>query len=219
MGTNPYVGIAYTTHNNSVLDTSVIDHVTLEINNVPDTNLLNFVGKNQDNKSTLLTWTSTGEINIDHFEIQRSLGNTDFQIIGTVVANGNPGQSQNYSFTDYLPSDGNNYYRLKQVDKSRNASYSAMVLVRFNLKAIIIYPNPAHDNIYIRNNDNFSNGKKIIVQLLDFSGKLIYKQEFQTYGVDINTFKIPQTIAEGMYVLLIANSNGDKQTEKVYISR
>ncbi len=219
LGTNPYVGIAYTTHNNSVLDTSVIDHVTLEINNVPDTNLLNFVGKNQDNKSTLLTWTSTGEINIDHFEIQRSLGNTDFQIIGTVVANGNPGQSQNYSFTDYLPSDGNNYYRLKQVDKSGNASYSAMVLVRFNLKAIIIYPNPAHDNIYIRNNDNFSNGKKIIVQLLDFSGKLIYKQEFQTYGVDINTFKIPQTIAEGMYVLLIANSNGDKQTEKVYISR
>jgi hypothetical protein len=219
LGTNSYIGVAYTTRNNAVLDTSILDNVSLKISDDPASNLLSFVGKNHDNRYTLLEWITTNEINSDHFEIQKSAGNTDFKTIGTVIASGNVGQSQNYTFADHLPSDGNNYYRLKQVDKNGKTSYSAIVLVRFNLKAIIIYPNPAHDCIYIRNNQNFSKGKKLIVRLLDFSGKLIHREDFQTYGVDINTFKIPKNIAFGMYVLTIANANGEKQTEKVYITR
>jgi hypothetical protein len=219
MGTNPYVGIAYTTHNNTLLDTAVVDNVSLRISGVLDTNLLNFTGKNQDNKNALLTWTTTNEINSDHFEIQRSLGNTDFQTIGKLKCYGTTSQSHDYTFTDFLPENGNNYYRLKQVDKNGKAFYSSVVLVRFNLKAIIIYPNPAYDKIYIRNNNHFSNGKKIIARLLDAAGKLILKQEFQTYGVDINTFNIPEKISEGLYVLTITNTIGERQSEKVYITR
>lgn len=219
LGTNPYVGIAYTTHNNTLLDTAVVDNITLQISGVLDSNLLVFDGKNLDNKNVLLEWTTTRELNHDHFEIQRSQGNTDFQTIGTVEAIGTTSKSNDYTFTDYLPSDGNNYYRLKQVDKNGNTSFSSIVLVRINLKAVLIYPNPAYDKIYIRNNDHFSNNKKIIARLLDLSGKLISKQEFPTYGVAINTFAIPPGISEGMYLLMIANSNGEKQTEKVYITR
>jgi hypothetical protein len=219
LGINPYVGIAYSTHDNSVLGTAVVSNVALQIGGILDTNLLYFVGKNENNKNALLAWTTASELNNDHFEIQRSLGNTDFKTIGTVKAKGITSQSQDYSFTDYLPADGNNYYRLKQVDKSGKVFYSSVVMVRFNLKAIILYPNPAYDKIYIRNNDHFSDGKKITVRLFDLSGKLIVKREFQTYGVDINTFNIPATISGGMYVLIISNKNGEKQTEKVYITR
>jgi len=219
LGTNPYVGIAYTTRNNTVLDTAVVDNVALRISGVLDSNLLTFTGKNQNNRNTLLSWTTTNDVNNDYFEIQKSKGNTDFQTIGTVKANGIHSQSKDYSFIDYLPENGNNYYRLKQVDKSGQISYSSVVLVRFNLKTIIIYPNPAHDKIYIRNNDNFSNGNKIIARILDLSGKLIFKKEFETYGVDINTLNIPKQIAEGMYVLVITNNKGEKQIEKVYINR
>jgi hypothetical protein len=136
-----------------------------------------------------------------------------------VKANGIHSQSKDYSFIDYLPEDGNNYYRLKQVDKSGQISYSSVVMVRFNLKTIIIYPNPAYDKIYIRNNDNFSNGNKIIARILDLSGKLIFKKEFETYGVDVNTLNIPKRIAEGMYVLMITNNKGEQQIEKIYINR
>jgi hypothetical protein len=105
------------------------------------------------------------------------------------------------------------------VDKSGQISYSSVVMVRFNLKTIIIYPNPAYDKIYIRNNDNFSNGNKIIARILDLSGKLIFKKEFETYGVDVNTLNIPKRIAEGMYVLMITNNKGEQQIEKIYINR
>ena len=219
LGTNPYVGIAYTTHDNNVLDTAVVDNVALRISGVLDTNLLTFFGKNLDNKTSLLTWTTSSEMNNDHFEIQRSAGNTDFKTIGKIKASGTTSQSHDYNFTDYLPLDGNNYYRLKQVDKTGKATYSSVAMVRFNLNSVIIYPNPAYDKIYIRNNDHFSNGAKITVRLLDLSGKLIIKKELDTYGVDINTFYLPQKIAEGMYVLMISNSKGEKQSEKVYITR
>ncbi|MEO8822980.1 MAG: T9SS type A sorting domain-containing protein [Ginsengibacter sp.] len=219
LGTNPYVGIAYTTRNNAVLDTAVVDNVALRMSGVLNTNLLNFVGRNQDNKRSLLSWTTTNEVSNDHFEIQRSSGNTDFKTIGNVKVSGNKSQSHDYTFTDYLPQDGKNYYRLKQVDKSGKASYSSVVMVGFNLKSIIIYPNPAYDKIYIRNNSHFSNDKKIIVRLLDLSGKLIVKQEFQTFGEDINTLNIPSKLSEGFYVLMITNSIGEKQSEKIYITR
>lgn len=219
LGTNPYVGIAYTPKNNTLLDTAVVDNVALRISGVLDSNLLTFTGKNQNNRSAILSWITANDANNNYFEVQRSKGNSDFENIGTVKAIGGHSQSKEYRFIDYLPEDGNNYYRLKQVDKSGQISYSSVVPVKFNLKAIIIYPNPAYDKIYIRNNDNFSNGNKIIVSILDLSGKLIFKKEFDTYGIDINTLNIPKHIAEGMYVLMITNSKGEKHIEKVYINR
>ncbi len=193
--------------------------MALRIGGVLDSNLLTFGGKNQNNKNSLLIWTTTNEIDNDYFEIQRSSGSTDFETIGNVKASSTPSQSHDYTFTDYLPQDGNNFYRLKQVDKRGKVSYSSVVMVRFNLKAISIYPNPAYNKIYIRNNEHFSNGGKIIASLLDFSGKSILKQEFTTYGVDINALHIPQQVAEGMYILMISNNKGEKYTEKVYITR
>lgn len=217
LGTNPYVGIAYTTRNNSVLDTSIVDNIALKMSDVPASNILNFTGKNKNNKNALLSWTIENEIVGDYFEIQRSLGNTDFTTIGKVLVISNTAQSHDYSFTDYFPSNNNNYYRLKQVDKNGKATYSSIIQVKFNLKIMIIYPNPAQNKIYIRNNNHFTNGKNLIVQLLDIHGRIVYKEEFRTYGVDLNTLIIPKTMPPGIYVLMIANSNGEKQTEKIYI--
>ncbi len=219
MGPNSYVGIAYTTHDNTVLDTAVVDNVALRISGALSFNLVNFIGKNENDKKTLLTWATTGEINNDHFEIQRSSSNTDFKTIGLVKRDNAPSGLHNYAFTDLSPQDGNNYYRLKQVDAEGNVSFSSIVLVRFNFKKIAIYPNPASTKIYINNNYNFSNGKNITVQLLDFNGKLLYGQVLKTNGINISTFNIPAKINNGMYVLTVTSSKGDKQSELVFINR
>ncbi|MDE3183665.1 MAG: T9SS type A sorting domain-containing protein [Bacteroidota bacterium] len=219
LGTNPYVGMAYTTHNNSVLDTAIVDNVYFKASGALGVNLINFKGRNQDNKNALLSWTTTGEINNDRFEIQRSGPNTDFKTKGTVQGNGTTSKTHNYFFTDNFPEDGNNYYRLREVDINGTFSYSPVVLVRFNFKKITIYPNPAHDKIYIRNNDNFSKGKIINVQLMDFNGKVLFKKQFQTNGVNIITFNIPAKIINGIYILMVTNSDGEKQGDKFFINR
>ena len=219
LGPNAYVGIAFSRNDNTGTDTAYVDNVALRISGALDVNLVDFNGKNINNKTTLLNWSTTAEINNDYFEIQRSGANTDFKAIGTVKGSGTTSQMHNYTFVDNSPQDGDNYYRLKQVDLNGNVSYSSIVLVRFNFKKISIYPNPARSKIYISNNENFSKKKNVNVQLLDYSGKVLYKQEFQTNGINIITFNIPGSLANGMYVLLVTNAEGDRQGEKIFINR
>ena len=219
LGTNPYVGIAYTTHNNSVLDTTLVDNVTLTVGGVLSVTLIDFNAKNVNNQSALLNWTTTVEINNDRFEIQRSTSNTDFETIGSVTGNGTTFKSHTYTFTDNEPEDGTNYYRIKQRDKNGNISYSSVVSVRFDFRKIEIFPNPAHNKIYIRNNNKFSNQQRLKIQLLDFSGKTLFSQVSKTSDKDRITFNIPPKIPNGMYLIIVTNIKGEKQGDKIWITR
>ncbi len=108
---------------------------------------------------------------------------------------------------------------LKQIDKNGNISYSPIVLVKFNFRKIFIYPNPATNKIYITNNLNFSKGKNINLQLLDFGGKVLYNKDYKTDGANIITFNIPSKIPNGMYVLVVTNLEGYQQGEQIFINR
>ncbi len=219
MGPNSYVGIAYTTHNNLLAGTAVVDNVTLTMGDALQTNVLNFQGKNINEKQSLLTWVTTKESQNDHFEIERSTKNTDFKVIGTVPGNGTTSKTYNYNFTDNSPQDGVNFYRLKQVDINRKATYSSVILVDFNFRKIKIFPNPARDKIYIHNNDNFSFTDNLKIELMDFSGKVVYKEVFKTKDVNIITLNVPPALANGMYIIRVINSKEEKQGDKIFISR
>ncbi len=219
LGPNAYVGIAYTTHNNAVLDTTLVDGVTLRLGGVLSVNLIDFNAKNVNDKSALLNWTTTAEINNDRFEIERSTSNTNFETIGSVAGNGTTSKSHAYTFTDNDPEDGTNYYRIKQIDKNGNISYSSIVSVRFNFRKIEIFPNPAHDKIYIRNNNKFSNQQNLKIQLLDFSGKVLYNQVSKSNIDNIITVNIPAKFSNGMYLIMVTNSKGEKQGDKIWITR
>ncbi|HET7116576.1 MAG TPA: T9SS type A sorting domain-containing protein, partial [Hanamia sp.] len=219
LGTNPYVGFAYTTHDNTVLGTAVVDNISLRVQDPLGINLVNFNGKNINEKYALLNWTTSGEINVDHFEIERSSVNSDYKMIGKINGNGTTSTSHDYTFEDTEPMDGKNFYRLKEVDINGNASYSSIVPVTFNFKKIEIFPNPANKQIYIRNNNNFSNGNNLKIELTDFAGKVLYKQTSSSLGANIITVNIPTNIVNGVYVVIVTNSNGEKQGAKIFINR
>jgi len=219
MGPNSYVGIAYTTRNNSVSGTAVVDNVTLAMGDALQVNLLNFNGKNVNEKQALLNWTTTSESQNDHFEIERSGKNTDFKLIGSVSGKGTTTKIHNYTFTDNSPQDGVNFYRLKQVDINGKATYSSVIIVNFNFRKIKIFPNPARDKIYIHNNDNFSIGDNLKIELMDFSGKIVYKQIFKTKGINIITINVPGGLANGMYIIMAINSKEEKQGDRIFINR
>jgi len=119
---------------------------------------------------------------------------------------------------DTNPDDGVNYYRIKQVDKDGQVSYSQAISVRFNFRKIEIFPNPASNKIYIRNNSNFSNNQKLKIQLLDFSGKVLFNKISEPTS-NIITVNISPKISNGMYLLIVTNSKGEKQGDKVWITR
>lgn len=219
MGTDSYVGIAYTTTNNTVLDTARVSNVTLTLGGVLSANIINFSGRNVGDKYSFLHWKDEGINSNAHFEIERSAVNTDFKKIGSVSVTSGPQSGNDYSFKDMYPENGANFYRLKRVLNDGTIAYSSIVKVSFNMKKIGIFPNPAHKQIFIRNNKNFSEGENIKIELSDFEGKVLYRQNVATTGVDITKIDIPSTISDGMYLIIITNSKGEQQGEKIYITR
>ena len=75
--------------------------------------------------SCTLNWSAKGNINNDHYDIERSSDGISFTKIGSVNAIAS-GDVQQYNFNDVMPLPGNNYYRLKQVDKDGSSQYSSI---------------------------------------------------------------------------------------------
>jgi uncharacterized repeat protein (TIGR01451 family) len=147
-----------------------------------------------------VTWKTSIEEDVKHFEVLRSTNGVDFTTIGTVQ----PGQT-NYLFVDKDPLKGYNYYRLKSVDMDGSASYSTIVLVNVKNGADIIsslYPNPATGNATLKLQGTVDGN--VLVQVLDQQGRLVTTRQF---GVQhTGEFKTPLdlgNLSKGSYVLRI----------------
>lgn len=111
---------------------------------------ISFTAVKQGN-AALLNWTTASEQNTKDFIIERSTNGNDYTQIGMVAASTNSSVGYNYNFTDNnLASVQTNYYRLKMEDINGDFTYSPIQIVNFNESdAILVYPNPATDNITI----------------------------------------------------------------------
>jgi Secretion system C-terminal sorting domain len=217
LGTNIYGGLAYTSHDINTSGIAVVDNVTV-MGSIPlPVTLVNFTATNKNNQYTLLNWETSAEIDFDHFEIEHSAATSPFTIIGTVASNHNTQTDQLYNFRDNSPADGDNYYRLKMVDKDGKTSYSKVVKVVFNLAIMTLYPNPASDKVYLKNNMLFTGNEQITVVLINPLGQQLLNKSINTNGLDLITVNFPSGIKSGVYYLKAINSKGQKQNWKIVI--
>jgi hypothetical protein len=218
LGSHAYVGLAHTSHNGLVLGTGVMDNVTVIVHTDTSTvKLLDFTGSNVNNQYTQLNWTTGSENGFDHFEIEHSTSNTNYVKIGIVNGIGDSQFQQFYAFADNLPSEGANYYRLKMVAKDGHFTYSNIVTVNFSLAVVEIYPNPAKNVLYLKNNVNFTNSEPMEVVMVNPVGQRLFSQTLTTAGETVLIVKFPVALADGVYFLKATNSTGQKQTWKVQI--
>lgn len=73
-----------------------------------------------------LRWSTSTETNSDRFEIEHSLTGVSWITIGTITAQGNSIQPYNYIYSDNIPQQGTNYYRLKMIDLDGSYTYSGI---------------------------------------------------------------------------------------------
>jgi hypothetical protein len=98
-----------------------------------------------------ITWSTATEQNSDHFVVERSTDNTDFQGIGELPAAGESSNQHDYSYTDMAPPSGTVYYRVREVDHD-GISMLTTTVVAFNEAAPdapLLYPNPALDQVNV----------------------------------------------------------------------
>ncbi len=220
LGNYAYAGIAYTTHNNGAQGTAAVDSVRLFNNGVLPIELGRLAGSNVNNEYASLQWTSSNELESDGFEIERSDDNVHYYLIGSENVNTSGAGSHNYTFKDQHPLSGINYYRIKQSSKDGELKYSNVLPLSFNTYTFNIYPNPAHNQLFVRYGDDLGVGKKVSIQLINTLGVIVYQQQITLQGA-ANTLVLglPASISSGMYIVQAVNEKGEKRTRTLFVER
>ena len=154
-----------------------------------------------------LTWITATEINNDFFTVERSVDAIDFEKVVTVPGAGNSNQILNYAAVDEDPYYGISYYRLKQTDYDGKYEYSNIVAVMIiKTSDLIIYPNPATENLTFLFND--VTDADVLIEIFDVQGKLVYlKRHKTTKGANYINISL-SSFSQGMYfVKLIAENS------------
>jgi hypothetical protein len=171
----------------------------------------------RQNSSVYLQWSTSSELNNDHFEVLHSGDGSNFVKIGTVPGHLNSSVFQNYFFDDPSPFNGMNYYRLKQVDLDGHASYSIILSIDMDLVNNIyfqVYPNPAHDRVTISCN-GLPAGNRINVDMFNSGGSLVYRQTAVPGSNGGITITRSGSMYSGVYYIRITLPSGETREERL----
>jgi hypothetical protein len=151
------------------------------------------------NEGVLLTWTTANEGNYTGFTLEKQNGDR-FIALNNLQSNG----MGTYTYIDHSPTTGTNAYRLMQSGLEANISYSKIVSALYNSDPLIIYPNPAKDNINIYVNMPANNSTSLYqMSVYDPSGTLITtKQISRSYTQSISELRL------GTYIVRVTDNNG-----------
>jgi len=167
--------------------------------------LLSFTGRNEG-AFNRLDWITATEVNNDYFVIERSTDGVTFGRIGEKDGAGNSSSQLSYDFYDRYPAEGNNYYRLKQVDFNGSHSYSGIVNVATHYSASYIEnvrPNPTNGEIFF---DFVSeNSTTIHITITDMFGRVVMDEQRQVEKGRTAQQALINEISGGIYTLKVSD--------------
>ena len=102
-------------------------------------------------KKSVLYWTAPNVQNVKYFIIQRTDDLMKWVSVDSIFLLNNY-TANTFNYTDQMPLNGFNYYRIKAIynDGTFNYSITKKILLETNLQNFKIYPNPAKDEVSIQ---------------------------------------------------------------------
>jgi hypothetical protein len=158
--------------------------------------LKDFSGRQASQQTIYLEWTTKAGNTCADLRIERSFENGEFEEV--YQYNGICGETdkdQDYSYVDTIMKGGKYGYRINE----NNGDYSDTLFVQAftDGAAVVVYPNPARDFIYLRFSDN--NVVRGDIELIDELGKLHISLQNTDLKEGIRVSEIPR----GIYTLLL----------------
>jgi len=159
-----------------------------------------------------LDWNTETEQDNDYFDLEHSTDGVDFRSIKTITGAGTTDERQTYTYTHINPANGNNYYRLRQVDFDGKESFSEIVVVKFTSKfdEVRVFPQPASSEatIYL-SSPAYESGTMTVY---DINGRLIHSNNIELIeGENYLNLNCANWIA-GHYVIYIQGERIGEET-------
>lgn len=153
------------------------------------------------NGQTKLVWSTTNEINITGYTIERSVDGINFTDAGLV--NAANADNNNYTFTDLVINSGVTYYRIHITDRAGVVKYSSIIAINNKkIDQLSIFPNPVVNNLYV-SHKKATDGATLKVYGMDgrkMNELIVSKNAIQS---TINA----TSLAKGAYKLVFTNGD------------
>ncbi len=161
-----------------------------------------------EEQNVRLNWNTSAETNSDRFEIQRSRDGKNWGTLASVNANGESTVNQVYTYLDQQPRSGNNFYRLKMVDRDNTFAYSSVKSIRIDGKELVVaYPNPSDGPVQL----TVADWKRVrSITAVDMDGRKV----FDTGRPKSQVVQLP-ALGKGVSILKILYEDGTAETVKV----
>ncbi len=182
--------------------------------NFPSAGLLpvtwkSFTAHKENTGEVLLNW-SVMENQSKGFYVQRSIDGNKWTNLSFVQSRNISEEELDYTYSYTETSPGKQYYRIAQVDADGSLNFSPIGIITIGPEMAMdnVWPNPARDRLYIRNNQP---GSSLTVQLYDLSGRKSFESSVPPgiASLDIHS------LAAGIYI--VKEISGDRfcRTQKL----
>ncbi len=168
------------------------------------------------NNNVSVKWQTVSEQRNSHFEILKSSNGIDFNSIGKVYGAGNSNLAVDYSFTDYNPTNGANYYQLEQVDEDGKSTRSVIRAVNFNLSErnyLRAYVNPNQQVLQL--NMRLEEQSNAVIRVTDMQGKIVYEEK-RVLSDGLSNIEISVHLQKGTYVVSLQGVRQNLSTKFIY---
>lgn len=173
----------------------------------------------QQSTGNKVEWVTASEINVNRYEIEKSIDGRQFTVMGIVPAkSNNGGGNTTYTYVDANPNIGNNYYRIKLVDNDSKIKYTQVVNVKIGTGKNIftVAPNPVQGNTFNLQLQGVDKGLLVLTMYNSRGQQVISKFINHSGGSATQTVNFGN-IAKGIYQLQITGSSSVRSIKTILI--
>lgn len=169
----------------------------------------------------LVDWKALNLQPIDHYEIERSTDGIHFGKIGEVLPQGNTNTEGSYSLLDKSAKQGDNYYRIRCVDRNGQSVFSATAKINIpesGEQLFVVSPNPVKSNVIslLMNNPPVGN---YTFALYNLGSQLLFSRQFNisVQAGAQTTIPLVKPLGKAVYQYIITGPAGFCQPGKLMV--
>ncbi len=159
----------------------------------------------QKNAGIEVVWMTANEVNMNNYEVEESTDGITFTKAVSVAAKN--ATTNSYSWFDATVVNGDNFYRIKSMEKNGTAKYSNVVKVKLGGKGFefTVYPNPVKGGVVSLQMSNVEKGIYTIKTYNNLGQEVATKNINHNGGSATQTIDLGKGIASGTYNMQITN--------------
>ena len=156
-----------------------------------------------------IKWKTTSQVDVSHYIVEHRESDSTYQEAGTLSMD----PSGRYVFDHLAPSNGDNFYRIKIVDRDGQFDYSVVKYVFFDKEGRLeVYPNPASAAINLKLEEEWL-GEALRLEIVNPMGQTVSAKEFVVENTTV-TLDI-SSLPSAYYFLRVIDTKGKEKVARL----